>query len=364
MITFLDLIQNDGFRSFVSKRIEDGTQKPYMFPPVLPLLYKYRSLSMHAIDDIVNNKITLTSIGEFNDIFDGAIHQYGSLEEIEAAAEAWWTEMETHRIAARLPGGLLRRDDIVKPYIEHLKTEARLKFRELDYLGTFVCCFSKENSSTLMWAHYADSNKGLCIEYDFNKLPIPKGDLLRSSIFPVAYTSEPIDVGDLLSETGSQIYQYPLDAAVLCTALNKASVWQYEQEWRIIWVLASSLEMDQRLTINSLIVPSKLYFGYHFLRPFFYYNYTSDSEYKKCKEIINKFMELVAYMQNNKIRAAVMTPSIGSYKFIPYDISPDALYGFMLQHFQDGQPESMRYYYTVHDYLMDLLERSEEGTHV
>ena len=150
MITFLELIQNDGFRSFVSKRIENGIQKPYMFPPVLPPLYRYRSLSTHAIDDIINNKITLNSIGEFNDVFDGAIHQYGTMEEIEAAAEAWWTEMENHRIAAHLPDGLLRRDDIVKPYIEHLKTESRLKFRELDYLGTYVCCFSKENNSTLM----------------------------------------------------------------------------------------------------------------------------------------------------------------------------------------------------------------------
>ena len=364
VITFLDLIQKDDFRNFVSKWIENSIYQPYCFPTTLPKLYRYRSLSSYAIDDVINDKITLTSIGEFNDIFDGAIHQYGNMEEIEVAAEAMRTEMETHRITAHLSDGLLRRDDIVKPYIEYFKTEARLKFRELDYLGTYVCCFSDENSSTLMWAHYADSNKGLCIEYDFNKLPNPKGDLLRNSIFPVAYTSEPIDVKDLLSEMGRQIYQYPLDAAVLCTALNKASMWQYEREWRIVWVPDSDHDKDQRLTIDSLIVPSKLYFGYHFLRPFFYYNYESDFERKKCKEIINKFKELVAYMKKNKIRAAVMTPLIGSYKLTPYDVSPNVLYEFIHQYFRDGQPSSMRFYYTVHDRLMDLLERSEEGTHV
>ena len=364
MITFFDLVQKDDFRTFVSNRIKNVTQQPYSFPEVFPLLYRYRPLSSYAIDDIINNKITLTSIGEFNDVFDGAFHQYGTMEEIESAAETRWVEMETHRIAAHLPDGLLRRDDIVKPYIEYLKTESRLKFRELDYLGTYVCCFSKENNSTLMWAHYADSNKGFCIEYDFNKLPIPKGNLLRKSIFPVAYTSTPIDVRDLLAETGSQIYQYPLDAAILCTALNKASMWQYEQEWRVVWVLASALEKDQRLTINSLIVPSKLYFGYHFLRPFFYYNLKSDSEYNKCKIIMKKFMELIAFVQKNKIGTAVMVPSIGSYRFKPYGVSADELYGFMLRHFQDGQPKSMRYYYTVHDFLMDLLEKSEEGTYV
>jgi len=364
MITFFDLIQKADFRSFVSKRIADNTQKTYSFPSVLPPLYRYRSLSTYAIDDILNSKITLTSIGEFNDIFDGAIHQYGTMEEIEKAAETKWTEMETHRIAAHLPKYILRRDDVVKPYIEHFKKESRLKFRELDYLGTYVCCFSKDISSTLMWAHYADSNKGFCIEYDFNNLPIPKGDLLRKSIFPVAYTSEPIDVRDLLAEKGNQIYQYPLDAAVLCTALNKASVWQYEQEWRIVWVLSSLPEKDQRLTINSFVGPSKLYFGYHFLHPFFYYNYKSDSEHNKCKAIARKFIELVAFMQKNNIGAAVMAPSIGSYQLKPYDISADELYGFMLRHFKDGRPENIRYYYTIHDYLMDLLEKSEEETNV
>lgn len=363
-MTFLDLIQKDDFRNFVSKRIADSTQKTYSIPSVLPLLYKYRSLSTYAIDDVLNSKITLTSIGEFNDIFDGAIHQYGTLEEREKAVEEKWDEMETHRIAAHLPEDILCRDDVVKPYIEHFKVESRLNFRALDYLGTYVCCFSKDISSTLMWAHYADSNKGFCIEYDFNNVPIPKGDLLRKSIFPVAYTSEPIDIRDLLAESSSQICQYPIDAAVLCTALNKASMWDYEQEWRIVWVLTSLLETEQRLTINSLVMPSKLYFGYHFLRPFFYYNFKSDSEYSKCEAIIRKFIELVTFMQKNKIEAAVMVPSIGSYKFKPYDIPADELYGFMLRHFKEGTPDSMRYYYTIHDYLMDLIEKSEEETNV
>lgn len=76
---------------------------------------------------------------------------------------------------------------------------------------------------------------------------------------------------------------------------------------------------------------------------------------------MKKLMELVDFMRKNKIGAAVMAPSIGSYHFKPYDISADELYGFMLQHFHDGRPKSMRYYYTVHDYLMDLLEKSEES---
>ena len=73
------------------------------------------------------------------------------MEEIEAAAEAWWTEMENHRIAAHLPDGLLRRDDIVKPYIEHLKT-VYVKYPEIvnnnTYKGFITKMLSKSTNKT------------------------------------------------------------------------------------------------------------------------------------------------------------------------------------------------------------------------
>lgn len=356
MITFFDLLQNDDFRGFVKNRIAANTEEPYSFPKVFPLLYRYRSLSSYSIDDIMKKQITLTSIGEFNDIFDGAFHQYGTKEKIEEAAEKKWSEIEALRIKAHLPDDLLQKNSIIYPFIEHLKTESRRKFRELDYLGTYVCCFSKDNSSTLMWAHYADANKGLCIEYDFNRLP--SESFLRKTIFPIAYTSKPIDVSDLLTDIGNRIYQYPLDAAVLCTALNKASMWQYEQEWRIVCVLAPSSGKDRRLAFNSYILPSKVYLGYHFLKPFFYYK-NEEPEYKNCAESIKRFMNLISYLQNNEIKVAVMVPLVGSYQFTSCDISIDELHEIMCRFFHDGEPKNMRYYYVIHDYLMDLIEKNK-----
>lgn len=361
MISFFDLVQKDDFRRFVEARIATHTDEAYCFPASLPKLYKYRSLSSHAIDDIINGKIMMTSIGDFNDVFDGAIHQYGSKEEIEKAAIRKWDEMETHRVAARIPAGFLKRDDIVIPYMEYFKTESRLKFRVLDFLGTYVCCFSKDNTSTLMWAHYADSNKGICIEYEFDKLP--PGNLLRDSIFPVAYTEIPINLRDLLEDKQNKVYTYPIDAAVLCSALNKAKIWEYEQEWRIIFVLASSSENTQRLSINSVIHPSSIYLGYHFLKPFFYYDYKNTAEYEKCSKRIEKFIKLISHLQDYSIPVYIMTPVISSYRFKPYTIPADALLGFMFQFFDENRPEDIKYYYTLHDHLMDIIEKEQETTH-
>lgn len=59
----------------------------YSFPVNFPLLYRYTRVSSYSVDDIVNGRITATSIGEFNDLFDGAIHRYGNEESRLAAAK-------------------------------------------------------------------------------------------------------------------------------------------------------------------------------------------------------------------------------------------------------------------------------------
>lgn len=354
MITYFDLIQDSDFRDYVYNRFSKGSGIDYIIPTSFPILYRYRPLSNYAIDDIIKNTLSLSAIGEFNDIFDGAMHLYGLKSEQEAAAEAQWSEMESLRIASHFPEGILRREDVVNSYVEYCKVESRLKFRELDYLGTYVCCFSTDNASTLMWSHYADSNKGLCIEYDFNQLP--SNDLLRNSVFPVVYTEKPIDTSDLLTDTGNRVYQYPLDAAVLCTALNKASVWRYENEWRIVWVMASFVLRKRRIPIGSFVHPSKVYLGYHFLKSFFFYSHNKE-ECDKCTDALSLFIQLLDYLKKMSIPVAVMKPMVGTYSFNPCDISIDGLEEFIRKQFPANRPGDMRFYYVVHDHLMDLIEK-------
>lgn len=361
MITFFDLIKNKDFRHFVENRIKSSAGNDYAFPREFPKLYKYRPLSQYCVNDLVNGKLTLSSIGEFNDVFDGAMHQYGSKEEIEKAANEQWSDLDTKLKAAGFES-LLKKDDIVAPYRMYYKQESRYKFRELDYLGTFVGCFSEDNASTLMWSHYADSNKGICIEYDFNTLQ--SESILKYSLFPVAYTASPIDVKDLMGENGRNVYEYPIDAAVLCCSLNKASIWSYEREWRLVWVLASSADHTPRLTIKLPITPSKVYLGYHFLRPFFVYNEKNQSEIENSKAAISRFVNLASYLHRNKIPVAVMLPSIGSFSFVPNDISTDTLIRFINEKFVDSWTKGMRFYYTLHDELLDLIEQDKENSYV
>ncbi len=123
MTSFLDIIQMPEFREYTLKRLINVSKNHhYSFPNSFLILFRYRALSTYAIDDILKEQITITSIGEFNDLFDGAIHRYGSDAEQEAAAEKKWTEMEELFIKARMPQDESIRKNICnllrKPFFE------------------------------------------------------------------------------------------------------------------------------------------------------------------------------------------------------------------------------------------------------
>jgi hypothetical protein len=84
-----------------------------------------------------------------------------------------------------------------------------------------VCCFTKNNDNLLMWSYYADSHKGICIEFDSKKEPFSKA-------FKVNYQDEiPKINSDLLF---SETYNMESVNKFLCF---KSENWEHEDELRI-----------------------------------------------------------------------------------------------------------------------------------
>lgn len=357
MITFLDLLKDASFRSYAENRIaSEINSTDYMFPHEFPKLFRYRALSSYAIDDIINDRLTLTSIGEFNDLFDGAIHRYGNTEEISDAAEKEWEKLVS------LSGGIehtyISHDDYVKLLADHFHEMSHLHFDQLNYLGTYVCCFSEKNDSTLMWAHYACDNKGISVEYDFNRLC--NGSIYRNMLFPIAYSDKPIDISDLLDDENNLICKYPLDTAVLCTGLNKSNVWSYEHEWRLFFVLAMQGENPQRIPMQLDIKPSGIYFGYHFMKSCFYYDNRNQAGYSLAENSIKNLKRLLNYMLQNDITAYYMTPQIGKYELKPTLLNVKKLQLFILKNFDDDIPENIRFYSVILNEFLDMINSTED----
>lgn len=109
-----------------------------------------------------------------------------------------------------------------------------------------ICCFTKSKDNLLFWAHYADAHKGFCLEYDATILPI-------KFAFKVTYENEYPEVE----------YPRPPDARGLAPALIKSKAWEYESEYRIIYIpnVGTQLAGDGK----SLLLPENaiknIYFG-------------------------------------------------------------------------------------------------------
>ena len=56
---------------------------------------------------------------------------------------------------------------------------------------TGISCLSESDSSLLMWAHYANNHKGMCVEYELLQI----SEQLKFSPIPVIYTDghTPVD---------------------------------------------------------------------------------------------------------------------------------------------------------------------------
>lgn len=116
--------------------------------------------------------------------------------------------------------------------VETEEAESWLLVQEIErelirYYERGVCCFSSSYSNPLLWSHYGDQHKGLCVGYGTDRNPAPElkeviyggNRSINTSILIKAF---------LFNDTEAQS---DLDRDVL---LRKAKGWKYEGEWRLI----------------------------------------------------------------------------------------------------------------------------------
>jgi hypothetical protein len=95
-------------------------------------------------------------------------------------------------------------------------------------ITTIIYCLSEKNDEILIWSHYADGHKGVCLEFDafsdaaFSEM-ILFGDALKVYYSDTRPTINLLDIGDKPEEYKNAF-------------LTKSTHWGYEQEWRIIRV--------------------------------------------------------------------------------------------------------------------------------
>lgn len=180
-----------------------------IFKPKPKSFFKYHAINENLIKILVNNTLWAGSASDLNDPYDC---------DFEMSHE-FFKKTFIDKMSFKGVGENNERSEDEKWFWDGLAsvftTEQIKTFQKfsLKFLG--VCCFSSENKSELMWSHYANSGKGVCLEFNFKSNP----ELLKK-IVPVRYSNKSI----LVNEEIDRVKAF----------FKKRKAWSYEKEWRIL----------------------------------------------------------------------------------------------------------------------------------
>ncbi|MBL7690386.1 MAG: DUF2971 domain-containing protein [Flavipsychrobacter sp.] len=232
------------------------TLKRQIFPKTL---YKYKKLDSNAINGIIHNSLWLSTPENLNDPYDCLIslnfeqyiEEYFSVHKFEDDFYRFYNVRLTDQEVIEIRNSqnkleayqelcakksidkyIQKPADIIRKEI----VETLQKNRPSVYLG----CLSEICDSILMWSHYADNGKGICIEYS---------NIPQKSTFPVAYSN--------------RLPTFSLSKKNIPTSfLIKAKDWSYESEWRIVRIDPNNSEKFNQN--HKIVAPSRIFLGPRF----------------------------------------------------------------------------------------------------
>lgn len=185
------------YKAYVEQgQIEKAKQLLLKKIPKDKIVYKYFRGINRDWNCITKPELWLCQAGKFNDPFDCAfLYNCRSKEKYNPKTEYDLAVSE----------GLLQFD--------------RDKESKAIQESVFIACFSEKNNSMLMWSHYGDEHRGICVGYNLREL------IMNYNCFPVIYSTKMPQEKDLNILDNNMLYQ---------SILTKSEDWKYEFEWRII----------------------------------------------------------------------------------------------------------------------------------
>lgn len=175
-------------------------------------VYKYRSINENTENIFLKTQLWFSKPSDFNDPFDCQIVVQANNSEDEIAnflqQNAPTMSNKDIKIYSRYwSGNLSEWSDMVNKTIK----------AQINKSG--ICCFAGSGDNILMWSHYGDSHKGICIKFDL---------LADPNFFAV-----PLNVK---YDTNYPAYNHFKDNSKLVESLikTKSECWKYEEELRVL----------------------------------------------------------------------------------------------------------------------------------
>ena len=246
-------------------------------------LYKYRDLTIRTLTMLVNDCLYFARPSEFNDPLDSRPSLESDLEEDELKRVARILIEQRSRLEIRkaLSSAKVKGPKATNFVERRSREEAVRLIRHIEYnatnpdydsetvLGSLlggqiaqelqnryekgIVSLSEKDNCPLMWSHYGDEHRGVCVGYS-----VP--DELIADVHKMEYGGSRLvlasDVAAMLNGDDGALRR--VDQAVLS---RKAASWSYEQEWRLTGprgLQSSPLELEE-IIFGIRCEPSSVY---------------------------------------------------------------------------------------------------------
>ena len=228
---------------------------PYTNKPQIPL-YKYYSNIKYAMDAIENDRIHFESPNTYNDIYDSStvidtdmiMRGHMAISSICKLLKSFATPNfiqiidDFEKMNQENTMGVFRdfydyaisegckETELIDLFEKVRASLYKTPFTDLTLLDYRVSCFSEVNNSLIMWAYYADSSRGVCLEFDLKSNRLLYDNCQKVQYSPNHYGNEK-DFGKFF---------------------RKSTEWQHEQEWRIVF--KGKIEYIKNIKVKSIFI--------------------------------------------------------------------------------------------------------------
>lgn len=172
------------------------------------VLHRFRKIDKRLIESLVNRSLYFAKPDTLNDPFDCRIDLKGALRRAESFAIG----------------------DPKKLLSSFLNTPEFFENWQSTFNNVGVCCFTRDNRDTLLWSHYADEHRGVCLKFEFRAFYFLSEEFSLTTMGNVEYIAEPIK--EWLKNAPTNMTEFVI-GLVHKFLKSKSPAWAYEKEARI-----------------------------------------------------------------------------------------------------------------------------------
>jgi hypothetical protein len=198
-------------------------------------IYKYTSVE-GAAATLENTSFKFNCPLDFNDPFDCNVSIL-EFSKTKAAIEEYKEVLSQSILPRNMKRQALRELDnpvLFRKMYKHIANEKIAKSK--------VTCFSKNYTNTLMWSHYADQHRGVCLEFNGSMEP---SNILERGVAMILNVN--------YDRTDTINYNHEKERAIVDLFTRKSFDWRYEEEVRIIVVDDSKYHKFNRDFLTGVV---------------------------------------------------------------------------------------------------------------